>query len=104
MSINFLYYRCDALNLIMSKSQKKVIKKFNKYLIDGVLPVTNLKDESEGVNEDVVKDVEMNGIFTNKVVNVKPFEIPDMQTGNFILFFIVLPFIYSVIKYYYLST
>jgi arginyl-tRNA--protein-N-Asp/Glu arginylyltransferase len=38
--LNFAYsYRCDARNFQLSKSQKKVLKRMNKYLVEG-LPLT----------------------------------------------------------------
>ncbi|RZC37479.1 arginyl-tRNA--protein transferase 1, partial [Asbolus verrucosus] len=47
--------KCDALNFQLSKSQKKVIKKFNKFLKDGSLNVSENHQEqlhnSEGVPE-----------------------------------------------------
>ncbi|XP_018569087.1 arginyl-tRNA--protein transferase 1 isoform X2 [Anoplophora glabripennis] len=38
--------KCDALNFSVSKSQKKVIKKFNKYLEDGIL-IKNVEPETQ---------------------------------------------------------
>lgn len=46
-SVNF---RCEALNFQLSKSQKKVIKKFNKYLKDGILNKNTTQQEHSGDN------------------------------------------------------
>ncbi|CAH0564456.1 unnamed protein product [Brassicogethes aeneus] len=52
--------RCTALNLHLSKSQKKVLKKFNKYLCDGVLNASNNSNENvnddDGVNDFFIKE------------------------------------------------
>lgn len=41
------YFRCDTLNFSLCKSQKKVIKKFNKYLEDGVLVKNNIEPDAQ---------------------------------------------------------
>ncbi|XP_044252984.1 arginyl-tRNA--protein transferase 1 isoform X3 [Tribolium madens] len=50
--------KCDALNFQLSKSQKKVIKKFNKFLKDGVLHKnTNYQDCQDSISEFVPREI-----------------------------------------------
>ncbi|KAL1494341.1 hypothetical protein ABEB36_009955 [Hypothenemus hampei] len=39
--------KCDAINFVLHKSQKKIIKKFNKYLADGILDKTSSSENIE---------------------------------------------------------
>ncbi|KAI4456598.1 arginine-trna-protein transferase 1 [Holotrichia oblita] len=53
-SINFILcftYRCDALNFKISKSQKKIIKKINRFVKDEILHKDVALSESEGESE-----------------------------------------------------
>lgn len=51
LKINWISYRCDAVNFLLSKSQKKVIKKFNKFLRDGELNSKDNSSESHIIEE-----------------------------------------------------
>lgn len=59
------YFRCDTLNFSLSKSQKKVIKKFNKYLEDGVLIKNNVEPNAQGSD-----GLDSSGIFIKDRPNV----------------------------------
>lgn len=58
-----MLFRCDALNLQLTKSQKKVMKKFNKFLGDGILsarsetPVDESNECGEGLSDRLFKDL-----------------------------------------------
>lgn len=73
----FLISRCDALNVSLSKSQKKIIKKFNKFLDDGELkkyiPLECLDTTHEGdiLEEKLVKTpplINLDGIIVNNAL------------------------------------
>lgn len=59
-------FRCDALNFSLSKSQKKVIKKFNKYLEDGVL----IKNDVDGSETQISDGPNSSGIFIKDRPNI----------------------------------
>lgn len=48
--------RCEALNFKLRKSHKKVLKKVNKYLIEGIRPSGDAEDKLEGCRSVVSKE------------------------------------------------
>lgn len=65
--------RCDALNISLSKSQKKIIKKLNKFLENGVLNEKDFPAEGSDLNYEAQPEVfnkfEPNIIFKDIKVN-----------------------------------
>ncbi|XP_968074.1 arginyl-tRNA--protein transferase 1 isoform X1 [Tribolium castaneum] len=62
--------KCDALNFQLSKSQKKVIKKFNKFLKDGVLNKnTNPQECQDNISEFVHREVPTHVLDKEVVIN-----------------------------------